>query len=246
MKVLVTGSTGFIGQHVCRALLARGHAVRALARNPAAAATLAAAGAEVVKGDVCRPATLPAAVDGCAAVVHLAGSVKALGRAAFFAVHTGGTRHLADAAVAAGAARFLLVSSLAAAGPSTLARPRTEDDPPAPVSAYGESKLAAEAVLRDLAFRLEGTVMSPPIVYGPGDREVLPPLLAMARAGIIVKAGFAEKRYSVVHAEDLALGIALALERGRRLGPAGGQGVYYLDDGATYTWEEIGRAALGP
>ncbi|BDG10362.1 NAD-dependent epimerase/dehydratase family protein [Anaeromyxobacter paludicola] len=246
MKVLVTGSTGFIGQHVCRVLLARGHAVRALARNPAAAAPLSAAGAEVVKGDVCEPATLPAAVEGCEAVLHLAGVVKALGRPAFFAVNAGGTRHLADAAIAAGATRFVLVSSLAAAGPSTAARPRTADDPPAPVSAYGESKLAAEAVLRDLAFRLEATVVRPPIVYGPGDREVLPPLLAMARAGLIVKAGLAEKRYSVVHVEDLAQGIALALEHGRRLGPAGGEGVYYLDDGATYTWEEIGRAALGP
>ncbi|HZZ83788.1 MAG TPA: NAD(P)-dependent oxidoreductase [Anaeromyxobacteraceae bacterium] len=246
MKVLVTGSTGFIGQHVCRSLLARGHSVRALARNPAAAAPLAAAGAEVVKGDVCDPATLPAAVEGREAVLHLAGVVKALGRAAFFEVNAGGTRHLADAAIAAGASRFLLVSSLAAAGPSTADRPRTEEDPPAPVSAYGESKLAAEAVLRDLAFRLEATVVRPPIVYGPGDREVLPPLLAMARAGLIVKAGLGEKRYSVVHVEDLAAGVALALERGRRLGPGGGEGVYFLDDGATYTWEEIGRAALTP
>ncbi len=246
MKVLVTGSTGFIGQHVTQALLARGHAVRALARDPAAAAPLAAAGAEVIQGDVCRPATLPAAVTGCEAVVHLAGAVKALGRAGFFAVNAGGTRHLADAAIGAGASRFLLVSSLAAAGPSSAGRPRTEEDPAAPVSAYGESKLAAEAVLRDLAFRLEATVVRPPIVYGPGDREVLPPLLAMARARLIVKAGLAPKRYSVVHVEDLAAGIALALERGRRLGPAGPEGVYFLDDGATYSWEEIGRAALGP
>src|SRR5512137_826456 len=101
-------------------------------------------GAEVVRGDVSRPESLPEAVAGVDVVVHLAGLVKAVTPAELFAVNARGTRDLAVAAAAAGRPRFVLVSSLAAAGPSRPGHPRTEDQAPAPVSDYGRSKLAAE------------------------------------------------------------------------------------------------------
>ena len=241
---LLTGATGFIGQAIAARLLARGDRVRALVRDPARARELAAAGAELAVGDVSRPETLPAAVDGVELVVHVAGLVKAVTREELFRVNAGGARALARAAAAAGRPPFVLVSSLAAAGPARPGRPRKEEDEPAPVSAYGESKLAAEDALRELAGAIEATVVRPPAVYGPRDPEFLPALLRMARSGVVWKAGFADKRYSVVHVEDLADAVVRAAEGGRRLGRSGSEGIYFADDGVPRAWDELGRAAL--
>jgi nucleoside-diphosphate-sugar epimerase len=97
--------------------------------------------------------------------------------------------------------------------------------------------------LRALSGRLEATVVRPPITYGPRDRETLPPLFRMARAGLVLKCGLGERLYSLVHVEDLAEGFLAAAERGRRLGPRGSEGLYHLSDGGVHSWEEVCRAA---
>jgi dihydroflavonol-4-reductase len=245
VRWLVTGATGFIGLTLAERLVARGEAVRALVRDAGRARELAGMGAEVVRGDVSRPETLPEAVAGVDVVVHLAGLVKAVTPQELFAVNARGTRDLAMAAAAAGRPRFLLVSSLAAAGPSAPGRPRTEDQAPAPVSDYGRSKLAAEEALRPLAGELHATVIRPPLVYGPRDREFLPALFRMARARLVVKAGFGEKRYSIVHVDDLVDLILDAAGRGHRLERRGTEGIYFGDDGVEHTWEGLAGAALG-
>ena len=244
MRWLLTGATGFIGLNLAERLVQRGDEVRALVRDPARAGELEDLGAELVVGDVSRPETLPPAVRGADAVVHLAGIVKAVRREDYFAVNAEGTRALARAAASAGRVRFLLVSSLAAAGPSAPGRARTEEDPPAPVSVYGESKLAAEEALRERARDLEATVVRPPLVYGPRDKEMLPALFRMAQAGVVVKAGLGEKLYSVIHVDDLCDLIVLAALCGRRLEESGSQGIYFGDSGPTHTWEDLARAAL--
>jgi dihydroflavonol-4-reductase len=245
VRWLVTGATGFIGLTLAERLVARGEKVRALVRDAGRARELAGMGAEVVRGDVARPETFPEALAGVDVVVHLAGLVKAVTPEELFAVNAGGTRDLARAAVRAGRPRFVLVSSLAAAGPSRPGRPRTEEESPAPVSAYGESKLAAEDALRAVSGELEATVIRPPIVYGPRDREFLPALFRMARARVVVKAGFGDKRYSIVHVEDLVELVLAAAERGRRLERQGTAGIYFGDDGVEHTWEGLAHAALG-
>ncbi|HVP67688.1 MAG TPA: NAD-dependent epimerase/dehydratase family protein [Anaeromyxobacteraceae bacterium] len=244
MRWLLTGATGFIGMNLAERLVARGDEVRALVRDPAGAGELVRLGAELARGDVSRPDTLEPAVEGVDAVVHLAGLVKAVTRDELFDVNAGGTEALASAAAAAGRLRFVLVSSLAAAGPSRPDRPRTEEDPPRPVSQYGESKLAAEEALRGYAGALEAAVVRPPLVYGPRDKEMLPALFRMARTGLIVKAGLGEKRYSVIHVHDLCELVVRAAEGGRRLERQGSAGIYFADSGAPHTWDELGRAAL--
>jgi len=244
LRWLLTGATGFIGLTLAERLRARGHAVRALARASSQVEELSGLGVEISRGDVTDPRSLPAAVDGCEAVVHLAGLTKALGPEGYRRVNVLGARNLAVACVAARPRPALvLVSSLAAAGPAQAGRPRREEDPPAPVSAYGRSKLEGENEVRALAGRLEATVVRPPVVYGPRDREFLPPLFRMARLGMVLKAGFGDKRYSVVHVEDLAEGILAAAERGRRLSRSGTEGIYFLADGAEHRWDDIARAA---
>jgi nucleoside-diphosphate-sugar epimerase len=244
VRVLVTGATGFIGGALAARLLARGDRVRALVRDPARARELSRLGAELAPGALDDAASLAAAVDGCDLVLHLAGLVKARRASELFAVNRDGTANLARAcAGAARPPRLVHVSSIAAAGPSSPLRARSEDDAPAPVSDYGRSKLGGEESVRTVAGAVHVSIVRPPIVYGPGDRELVPPTLALARAGLVLRAGSASKRFSLVHVADLCDGIAQVAERGKRLGATGGEGVYFLDDGAEHAWEEIGRAA---
>lgn len=243
MRWLLTGATGFIGLNLAGRLRARGEAVRALARATSRVAELEALGAEVVRGDVTDPGSLAAAVDGCQVALHLAGLTKALAPGDYRRVNALGTRNLALACAASRPRPlFLLVSSLAAAGPAA-GRPLREEDPPRPVSHYGRSKLEGENEVRALAGRLEATVVRPPLVYGPRDRELLPPLFRMARLGLVLKAGWGVRRYSLLHVDDLADGILAAAERGRRLGREGTEGIYFLADGAEHTFEDIAREA---
>jgi nucleoside-diphosphate-sugar epimerase len=243
VRVLVTGATGFIGATLVERLVARGDRVRALVRPASRTAALEQLGAELACGDVGRPTTLAPAVDGCDVVVHLAGAVKAARTADFFLANGEGTAHLAEAcARAAHPPRLVYVSSLAAAGPSAPGRPRSEEAAPAPVSCYGESKLAGERAVQALAGRLEASIVRPPIVYGPRDRELMPQLLRMARLGVVVRVG-SEKRYSLVHVADLCDGILAVAERGRSVARAGSQGIYFVDGGSDHSWEEIALAA---
>ena len=243
MRVLVTGASGFIGLALVERLAARGDRVRALVRPTSRTAELVRLGVELVEGSLADPASLVPAVDGCDLVVHLAGAVKALRTGDLFRVNAEGTRNVALACAGRSPPpRLVYVSSLAAAGPSTGDRPRTEEDPLAPVSLYGESKLAGEDAVRAVSHQVEASVVRPPVVYGPRDRELVPPLIRMARVGVVPRTG-GEKRYSIVHVSDLCDAILLVAERGRRVGPVGTDGTYFVDDGSVHTWDEIALAA---
>ena len=246
MRWLVTGATGFIGTALAERLVEQGDEVRALVRDPSRASELRRMGVELVRGDVSRPESLERAVPDVDVVVHLAGLVKAVTREELFAVNAEGTRALAEAVARSGRPKFVLVSSLAAAGPSRPDRPRTEADSPAPVSLYGQSKLAAEEVLRGMAADLHSSVVRPPIVYGPRDKEFLPSLFQLAKAGLVLKSGFGDKRYSIIHVEDLVGLIVAVAARGTRLERENAAaGVYFADDGVQHTWEGLARGALG-
>ena len=243
MRVLVTGATGFIGAALAERLVARGDRVRALVRPTSRTGELERLGAELARGDVCELSTVDAAVEGCDWVIHLAGAIKALGTDELFRANAEGTRNVALACAAAARPPVLVyVSSLAAAGPSRDGRPRIEEDAPAPVSRYGESKLAGEQAVRAVSGRVAASIVRPPLVYGPRDRELMPPLLRMARLGVVLRAG-GPKRYSALHVADLCDGILAVAERGRRVGAAGDAGVYFLDDGGDHSWDEIALAA---
>jgi dihydroflavonol-4-reductase len=244
VRWFVTGATGFIGTTLIEQLLARGDEVRALVRDVGRASELRAMGADLVRGDVARPDSLAEAVPDVDVVVHLAGIVKAVSRAEFFSVNVEGTRSLARVVARSARAKFVLVSSLAAAGPSTPGRPRVETDRPAPVSIYGQSKLAAEDALRAFAPTLDASIIRPPIVYGPRDKEFLPSLFRLARTGVVAKSGTGEKHYSLIHVDDLVALILDVADRGARVDEAGTSGVYFCADGVDYTWEALARGAM--
>jgi dihydroflavonol-4-reductase len=204
--VAVTGATGFIGRNLSAHLLSRGDTVRAVVRADSGRRPLE--GVEMVRAPLAVEA-LQAAFAGADVVIHLAGVVSTVRDDRFMTVNAEGTRAAAEAARAVGA-RFIYISSLAAAGPAPASAPRHEDDPPAPLNAYGRSKLAGESAVRGVA-GLSWTTLRPGVVYGPGDRAVLP-LFRLASRGIVPLVGRRDAGYTFVYVGDLVRAIAAAMD----------------------------------
>jgi len=208
VNVFVTGATGFVGAHLVKALLARGDRVAALVRRPALAAQLGW-GPEVrlVRGDLADEAALREGSTGADVVYHVAGQIAARNAAEFMVCNRDGTANVLEAARDRGARRVVFVSSLAVAGPTTPGHPIDETRPPAPVTDYGRSKLAAEVLVR--AMPLEWTIVRPPVVYGEWDRGTLK-LFQLAGRGLAPVFGDGSQELSVIHAEDLAQSLIAA------------------------------------
>ena len=190
MQVLLTGATGFLGSHLARALLAGGHAVRALARPSSSRSVLVdLADIEWVAGDLVDADSLRAAVRGCEAVVHAAALVAfAPARAARQRqVNVEGTRHLLEAARAAGVRRLVHTSSVAAIGRAPeggVADEETRYDWP-PGLGYNESKRDSERLVRR-ATGIETVCVNPSLISGPGEvvRRMLP-LFRLVKWGLL-------------------------------------------------------------
>ena len=234
MKALVTGGTGFVGRHLVEHLRERGDEVTALVRSLSRGAPLAAAGARLERGDLHDRIALARAATGQEVVYHVAGAVAAPNEAAYLAGNRDGTANVLAAAEAAGASRFVFVSSLAAAGPSRKGAPHTGDVPPHPVTAYGRSKLAGEELVRRSP--LEWTIVRPPAVYGPRDRENFLAVFKGLRLGVAPVFGDGSMEMSAVYAPDLAQALRAAAVSARTAGR-----VYYANHPEVVTTAELVR-----
>lgn len=218
--VAVTGATGFLGQHLVRALAEAGYVPRILSRRDPVSPFWRGIEPQVVLGDLSSPQALKRLCDGAGAVVHAAGLIKAASRAGFDKVNVAGAVAVADAARQAGA-RLVLISSLAAREPQ--------------LSDYAASKRAGEEAV--LAAHPGALVIRPPAIYGPGDRETLG-LFAAAQSSRLLPVLSPASRVAMIHVEDAAAQI-LDLMKGDRAGLAS------ICDGRPdgYGWSEIMGAA---
>jgi nucleoside-diphosphate-sugar epimerase len=234
VKAFVTGGTGFVGAHLVQALRARGDQVTCLVRNAAKAQALGWTDVRLVRGDLDDAAALR---DGCAGVeviYHVAGRISARDLDEFMRANRDGTANVLEAAAQGPPRRFVLVSSLAAAGPTVPGQPIDETRPPSPVTPYGQSKLAAELLVRAMAG--SWTIVRPPTVYGEWDREVLK-VFKLARAGLAPVFGDGSQELSVIYAGDLAAALVAAATA-----PATARRVYYAAHPDVTTSRELVRA----
>lgn len=227
MKVLVTGSTGFIGAHLCRALVEQGHDVRAFHRASSTLRLIEDLPLEHAIGDLTQLETIREAIQGVDAIYHVAALLG--GRAApgrMYTITVEGTRAVLHAARDAGVKRLVYTSSVAALGVPE--KPPSGEDTQvlldenhswnyAPQAwPYGYSKHLAELeVQRAVAQGLDAVIVNPAYVLGGGDiyrrSRSLIVQVAQKRIPGLVKGGL-----NVVHIKDVVAGHLAAFERGRR------------------------------
>lgn len=218
---LVIGGTGFIGGRVVRRLLEQGQNVRCLIRATSKTDRLDGLSVERVVGELRNPESLIEASKGCDAIVHL-GGISAWSEIAspqMASVVVGGTKNVLEAAQKNGVRRVIYVSSAAAMGPSLQAQPRDElasfSKNDARGMIYALAKRDAEQVCLEMSNQnVEVVIVRPAEVYGPGDRDFITAgnlINLLASSPVIVCAGGT----SVVHVDDVASGIVLALTKGR-------------------------------
>lgn len=203
----LTGGTGFVGQHLLEMAIATGYDVRALTRGWKPPED------EIhwVNGALDRRDSLLKLVDGADAVVHIAGLISG-SKEAFEAVNVTGTAAIIDAARKAGVRRFVHISSLAAREPE--------------LSDYGWSKSRSERLVASSG--LDWTIIRPPAVYGPGDRETLE-LFKWARRGFVALPP--KGHFSIIHVEDLCRLILAVIDE-----PETHAETYEPDDGTQNGW----------
>jgi nucleoside-diphosphate-sugar epimerase len=235
--VLVTGGTGFVGSHAVDLLLEAGYRVRCTVRATSNRRWLEGKPVELIEADL-QGDGVKEAVAGVDAVVHCAGLTRG-GRRVLYAANRAATAALADACVETGRrVRFVYCSSLAAAGPSSIWRPRELEEPPQPASDYGRSKLAGEVEALKRSDGLQVVVLRPAAIYGPRDEDTLP-YFRMAGRGVVVVPGLFTRLVQIVHVRDVARALLLAIERPEAVGRT-----YFVAHPEVVAWREL-AAAIG-
>lgn len=240
MRIFVTGATGFIGRHLCEHLVQNGHTVVALVRNPQKTALLPVKNVEILNGNLASFKNLDFVIPACDAVIHLAGVVTAKRPVQYFRTNFDSVVHLFHCLERQPwqPKRFIFLSSIAAAGPSSENHALSESDDAHPVDDYGRAKRMAEDFLLEQN-KIPVTVLRPSIVIGPYDTNVLN-LYKVAKLGMGFVPRARNQRLSFVSVQDLVQAIALVLDdtslRHR---------TYFVTHNLSTTsadlWKEVGR-----
>jgi UDP-glucose 4-epimerase len=214
MRVLVTGSSGFVGRHLVASLAQAGMRVRAATRQPVSLPGVS--GVEAVRvADLAGPVDWETALDGVDAIVHLAGIAHvggSLGADAYARINRRATGELAEACMRRGVRRFVFMSSIRAQSGAWAPEVLTETDAARPTEDYGRSKLGAENDLR--ASALAWTILRPTAIYGAGVKGNFATLLRLARLPLPLPFGAFSARRSLLGLDNLARAVRFVLEDG--------------------------------
>ncbi len=211
--ILVTGGTGFLGEEVCRRLLAEGATVRALVRPNSDGSRLAALGAAIQHGDLRDTWSLDDVAGNIDIILHLAAVHRggAIRRTDFWQVNAEGTKRLLQMAVRSGVRRFVYVSTAGVLGDVGPDRLGTESDPPRPRDLYELTKWRGEQAVRRIAHSsgIEEVILRPCAIYGPGERRFVKLFRPIARRRFVL-IGSGTKRLHFIHRDDAVEGILRA------------------------------------
>lgn len=234
MKAFVTGGTGFIGSHLADTLIDSDNysEVRCLIRNNEK--WLKGKHFTRVKGDLDDLAVLREAVKDVDVIFHIAGRVKAPSYQELEHANVDATENLLRIAQKEDVSKIIILSSLAAVGPSENG-PLTEDVPMNPISNYGKSKKQMEAMVHELADEETSiTILRPPAVYGPREDQIYS-FFKMVNNRICPIIGDGKHpRISMVYVGDVVNGILKAVDQ-----KIPGVHTYFITGPEVYTWNQI-------
>jgi dihydroflavonol-4-reductase len=221
VKVFVTGGTGFIGGHVVRQLRERGDEVTALVRSPEKARALSDLGAKLLEGDVSDRTKLAAGMQGADAVIHGAAiyevGIPKTRREPMYQANVVGTQNALGDALDARIPRVVYISTIGAFG-NTKGEvvDETYDHPGQSfTSYYEETKYEAHQVAKGLiADGLPCVMVQPGGVYGPDDHSAIGKQVMDFASGRLPFVAFPQVGMNMVHVEDVATGVLLALDKG--------------------------------
>jgi nucleoside-diphosphate-sugar epimerase len=226
MRIFITGASGFIGGAIARDLN-KDHEILAMSRSDKSDMAIKDLGARPVRCDL---ATLePGDIPDCDAVVHCAAYVESWGtRELTFRINVEGTRRTLAAAQAAGARRFLHMSTEAVLWKGQDLNNVREDHPYPDRTPYlyAETKAEAERLVRRFdQTKMETMILRPRFVWGPGDQTLAPEITAMVEKGGFIWLDGGRARTSTTHIDNLVHGAKLVLEKGRA-----GEAYFVTDD----------------
>jgi nucleoside-diphosphate-sugar epimerase len=223
VKVFLTGGTGFIGGHVARRLRDRGDEVVALARSPEKGVALADLGCELVQGDLSDTAAIGAGLEGADAAIHCAAmyevGIPQSEHKAMYAANVVGTENVLRAALEARTPKVVYVSTVGAFG-NTHGQvvDETYDHPGTSFTSYYEqTKYEAHRIAKRLIAEegLPCVIVQPGGVYGPDDHSEIGNQMNQFLAGRMPLLAFPDLGFNLVHVDDAAAGVLLALDKGR-------------------------------
>jgi dihydroflavonol-4-reductase len=221
MVIFVTGGTGFIGGHVVRKLRERGDEVRALVRNPKKARDLSALGCEIVQGDLSDTETIRSALEGCDVAIHGAAiyeiGVPASEREPMRQANVVGTENVLRACQDAGTPKVVYISTIAAFGNTRgqVVDESYEHPGTSFTSYYEQTKYEAHQIAKRLIGEgLPCVIVQPGAVYGPDDHSEIGRLMNDFQRGRMPFIAFPDAGYNMVHVDDIADGVLLALDKG--------------------------------
>ena len=243
--ILVSGATGFVGWALVQRLLAEDESRRVAVAVRRGGQQWPERVLPRVTGDLEPSTDWSLALGGVSAVVHCAARVHVMSDTAadplveFRRVNVQGTLNLARQAAAVGARRFVFVSSIKVNGEATKPGvPFSADDIPAPLDAYGISKMEAEQGLREIAFQtgMEVVIIRPPLVYGPGVKANFAAMMRWLRRGVPLPLGAIHNQRSLVALDNLVDLIVTCLTH-----PAAANQTFLVSDGEDVSTTELLR-----
>ena len=241
-QLLITGANGFVGKAVCEQAARHGLAVKGAMRTRV---TMLSCVEPFVVGEIDVATDWGSALHDVNAVIHLAARVHVMHDTAadpltsFRVVNVEGTLNLARQAAAAGVRRFVFVSSIKVNGESTHpGQPFTAGDVPAPLDAYGVSKMEAEQGLRELATQtgMDVVIIRPPLVYGPGVKANFAAMMRWLKHGIPLPLGAIHNQRSLLALYNLVDLIIICITH-----PAAANETFLVSDGEDVSTPELLR-----